>query len=452
MSPSSTSTYSKYPSDSPSRPASPTNTPTPSATPIPSGATPSGSPSLSPTPSSRVTPLYVVTVSVELPSKASPEAVENLQRALLRAIQDQLQDSLDDDAAALAAVEAATRSVAMASRADSTDSPPTFIYSFSVGLSPALLQLPSSRRMVRRALQATNVVDMGLSTLLESGFLLNRFCEAGIPDCFSLFSSGALALSANLIAAPPPLPSRSSAAGRLAAGLESGATLGIVLGVLCAALGAVFCLRHAKRSALKPPPLVTPPEILQLRSPSPAASRWEDSDVTSVATAASPTLATESLAAALAPHFISLCANEKVARTAALLRAHPSLTTACDSLGNTPLHIAAGRGSLPLLNLLLAAGCGAAVCARNGRGMGALSVAARGGHADAVVLLLSAGAVVGEADEAGDTALHHAALGGDGGTAAILLAAGADREAQDGMGLKAGELAANEGMAAVLRG
>ena len=132
-------------------------------------------------------------------------------------------------------------------------------------------------------------------------------------------------------------------------------------------------------------------------------------------------------------NFMLLCCQSDWARAGVLLGAYPTLVSASDGQGDSPLHHAAALGAVQFMALLLAAG--ASVFARNARGIDALCVAARAGQTGAIDALLAAGADIGGADAAGDTPLHHAALGGSAAAVAALLAAGADAGARDSLGL-----------------
>jgi hypothetical protein len=89
-----------------------------------------------------------------------------------------------------------------------------------------------------------------------------------------------------------------------------------------------------------------------------------------------------------------------------------------------PLHLAAEKGQLAIVELLLAGG--AKVKGRIQDGSTPLHVAARAGQLEAMKLLIAKGAPVDARDSRGDTPLHRAALIGEPGPAELLLASGAD--------------------------
>lgn len=98
------------------------------------------------------------------------------------------------------------------------------------------------------------------------------------------------------------------------------------------------------------------------------------------------------------------------------------------SLYNAPLHAAAARGSVPLLQQLLNAG---AVVAAPGRwGYRPLHYAAKVGTSASASLLLARGAPVDSRDANMQTPLHMAARRGSEPVVRVLLAAGADRYAK----------------------
>lgn len=105
-----------------------------------------------------------------------------------------------------------------------------------------------------------------------------------------------------------------------------------------------------------------------------------------------------------------------------------------DEEGATPLIVAAARGDVPTLHVLLRAG--ARLDARDDFGWTALMRAARVGDTAVVRMLLTAGAAPDARNEAdaGQTALMLAAEGGHEGVMVELLTRGADLDAPDAVG------------------
>ncbi|KAG2430804.1 hypothetical protein HXX76_009780 [Chlamydomonas incerta] len=107
----------------------------------------------------------------------------------------------------------------------------------------------------------------------------------------------------------------------------------------------------------------------------------------------------------------------------------------------SPLHLAASRGKIAILKLLIEVGkanVGAAVAED---GWTPLQLAARGGATEKVQMLLAAGADVKRANVQGNTPLHLAAVNGHKATAEALLAAGASKTAANRDGKTAADLA-----------
>lgn len=98
-----------------------------------------------------------------------------------------------------------------------------------------------------------------------------------------------------------------------------------------------------------------------------------------------------------------------------------------DSLGRTPLSLAAGGGSVQCVELLLAAG--AATHTPDAEGSTALHAAAAAGSAACVTALLSKHAPLAARDQRGRTALHLAALRCQPACMAALLDAADSRQA-----------------------
>eukprot|EP00941_MAST-03F_sp_MAST-3F-sp1_P000173 g173.t1 len=96
----------------------------------------------------------------------------------------------------------------------------------------------------------------------------------------------------------------------------------------------------------------------------------------------------------------------------------------CQSIGACPIHIAAQRGFVQSVNLLVE--LGSCVDARDSSGATALCTAASMGHRDVVTSLVEHGANIDSADYEGLTALHEAANNGDIEMTKLLLDLGAD--------------------------
>uniref|UniRef100_A0A4X2KGV9 Ankyrin repeat domain 6 n=1 Tax=Vombatus ursinus TaxID=29139 RepID=A0A4X2KGV9_VOMUR len=92
--------------------------------------------------------------------------------------------------------------------------------------------------------------------------------------------------------------------------------------------------------------------------------------------------------------------------------------------GRTPLHLAANKGHLPVVQILLKAGCDLDV--QDDDGNTALHEASWHGFSQSAKLLVKAGANVLAKNKVGDTALHIAAALNHKKVAKILLEAGAD--------------------------
>jgi ankyrin repeat protein len=115
---------------------------------------------------------------------------------------------------------------------------------------------------------------------------------------------------------------------------------------------------------------------------------------------------------------------------AAALDAGASLAATADTpRGRAPLAVAAAGGHAAVVRLLLARGADAS--ARDEDADTAVKHAATGGHVDALDALLAAGASPSPADDDGWTPLHWAALCGHTDVLRALLAAGADAAAQN---------------------
>jgi ankyrin repeat protein len=128
-----------------------------------------------------------------------------------------------------------------------------------------------------------------------------------------------------------------------------------------------------------------------------------------------------------------------------LLAAGASLT-ATDENGWTPLMAALVRHSVPIVQMLLAAGAKPFINDRGKKGQTALMLASAAGFIEAMKLLLQAGADVNAVDEAGETALTLAAGSWNSGVGINeLLAAGVSAKGSDKQGRTALMRAAESG-------
>ena len=116
--------------------------------------------------------------------------------------------------------------------------------------------------------------------------------------------------------------------------------------------------------------------------------------------------------------------------------------------GDRPLHVAVREGSFPAVRTILEAD---GPEARNSYGYLALHLAADRGDIELVALLIRYGASAGDqGNPAKWSPLHFAASKGHIAVAKALLRAGADAKASDGMGLTPLQLAGDQGMSEVM--
>ncbi|XP_075391695.1 ankyrin repeat domain-containing protein 24 isoform X1 [Tenrec ecaudatus] len=101
--------------------------------------------------------------------------------------------------------------------------------------------------------------------------------------------------------------------------------------------------------------------------------------------------------------------NDSV-RVASLIARKGLVPTKLDPEGKSAFHLAAMRGAVSCLEVMLAQG--ANVMSTDGAGYNALHLAAKYGHPQCLKQLLQASCVVDTVDSSGWTALHHAAAGG----------------------------------------
>lgn len=120
-----------------------------------------------------------------------------------------------------------------------------------------------------------------------------------------------------------------------------------------------------------------------------------------------------------------------------------------DDHGVTALMIAAGRGKLELVRLLLTSGADVNIQDFQGKwpsaGKTALMFAATGGHTEIAKMLIANGANVDAKDNEGETALMQAAFNGQIAIVELLLTAGASVNLQNSEGETAATLAENIG-------
>ncbi|GIL69469.1 hypothetical protein Vretimale_13583 [Volvox reticuliferus] len=107
----------------------------------------------------------------------------------------------------------------------------------------------------------------------------------------------------------------------------------------------------------------------------------------------------------------------------------------------SPLHLAASRGKLSMLRLLIEVGRANVRGAVSDDGWTPLHLAARGGAVDKVGVLVAAGANVEAAIPNGNTALHLAAINGHVAVVRALLEAGANKDAKNREGKRPADVA-----------
>jgi ankyrin repeat protein len=123
-----------------------------------------------------------------------------------------------------------------------------------------------------------------------------------------------------------------------------------------------------------------------------------------------------------------------LAKVKELIKENPSLVSAKDKLGMTPLHLAAKNDRKDVADFLLASGADINAKDSNG-GFTPLDLALSSYHyMDVVELLLARGADPNATSDQGLTPLQEAAMRGQKDAAELLLAKGADVNARDSKG------------------
>ncbi|KAM6950955.1 uveal autoantigen with coiled-coil domains and ankyrin repeats protein isoform 2-T2 [Lycodopsis pacificus] len=116
-------------------------------------------------------------------------------------------------------------------------------------------------------------------------------------------------------------------------------------------------------------------------------------------------------------------------KVAAVLSKKGIIPTKLDVEGRSAFHLAATRGHLECLNLIL--GHGVDVTATDATGKNALHQASRNGHSLCVQKLLQSNSPVGNVDLQGRTALHDAVMGGCSSSVKLLCDSGASVNTTD---------------------
>ncbi|XP_046663670.1 LOW QUALITY PROTEIN: serine/threonine-protein phosphatase 6 regulatory ankyrin repeat subunit A [Homalodisca vitripennis] len=134
------------------------------------------------------------------------------------------------------------------------------------------------------------------------------------------------------------------------------------------------------------------------------------------------------------------------------LQQHPSLVMACTKDGNTCAHIAAMQGSVRVIEELMKFDRTGVISARNRVTEATpLQLAAEGGHADVVKVLVRAGASCTDENKAGFTAVHLAAQNGHGQVLEVMKSSQSLRVSSKKLGVTALHVAAYFGQADTVR-
>ncbi|KAL6113476.1 uaca [Pungitius sinensis] len=121
--------------------------------------------------------------------------------------------------------------------------------------------------------------------------------------------------------------------------------------------------------------------------------------------------------------------RREVEKVAAVLSKKGIIPSKLDIEGRSAFHLAAARGHVDCLNLIL--GHGVDVTASDATGKNALHQASRNGHSLCVQKLLQHNSPVGNVDLQGRTALHDAVMGGCSSSVKLLCDSGASVNATD---------------------
>ncbi|XP_070159697.1 serine/threonine-protein phosphatase 6 regulatory ankyrin repeat subunit B isoform X2 [Polyergus mexicanus] len=134
------------------------------------------------------------------------------------------------------------------------------------------------------------------------------------------------------------------------------------------------------------------------------------------------------------------------------LQRHPSLVMACTKDGNTCAHIAAMQGSVRVIEELMKFDRQGVITARNKlTDATPLQLAAEGGHAEVVKVLVRAGASCSDENRAGFTAVHLAAEYGHGQVLEVMRSSQSLRIVSKKLGVTALHVAAYFGQADTVR-
>ncbi|XP_075225754.1 no mechanoreceptor potential C [Lycorma delicatula] len=134
------------------------------------------------------------------------------------------------------------------------------------------------------------------------------------------------------------------------------------------------------------------------------------------------------------------------------LQQHPSLVMAFTKDGNTCAHIAAMQGSVRVIEELMKFDRSGVISARNRVTEATpLQLAAEGGHADVVKVLVRAGASCSDENKAGFTAIHLAAQNGHGPVLEVMRTTQSLRISSKKLGVTALHIAAYFGQADTVR-
>ena len=172
------------------------------------------------------------------------------------------------------------------------------------------------------------------------------------------------------------------------------------------------------------------------------ASRQQNTDQTTTKKKPSlkaPVRTREKPTTKIAPQIHRNAADGRLFEVTRTVEKQPNLSRERDSQGYTPLHHAALRGHVDIIDVLLKNG--AMLNARGTRGETALYLATSAGSTPAVLRLLKAGAKPNRGNASRMTPLHKAASAGNIEMVEALLEAGADPKLKDRRGRTPHDLA-----------